>query len=162
MPRFCPSCGAQMVDTAAPCPACGKEAGQSGGSTPPAPAPSGGGLTDNVAALLCYLPVGPVPLIASIVFLVVEPYKNSKFVRFHAFQSLFFQAALFVTMIALVILGVILGAVFAPLLLIIFPLWMLVGLGALVLFIIMMIKANSGQTYKIPVIGEFAAKQAGA
>jgi len=42
------------------------------------------------------------------------------------------------------------------------PLHVLVSLGALVLWIILLIKANQGQMYKLPFIGDLAEKQANA
>jgi uncharacterized membrane protein len=39
--------------------------------------------------------------------------------------------------------------------------WPLVGLGGLIVWIILLIKANQGQMYKLPVIGDLAEKQAG-
>src|SRR5258708_2557392 len=103
MPRFCASCGASMADTASALSACGKAAGQSaGGGTAAAPAAApaaGSGIDPKLGGLLCYLPIGPIPLIADIFFLVAEPYKNDKFLRFHAFQSLFLGCSLFVLMI---------------------------------------------------------------
>jgi uncharacterized membrane protein len=41
------------------------------------------------------------------------------------------------------------------------PLHMLVALGALILWIILLLKANQGQMYKLPLIGDLAEKQAG-
>jgi uncharacterized membrane protein len=41
------------------------------------------------------------------------------------------------------------------------PLHMLVALGALIVWIIVLLKANQGQMYKLPVIGDLAEKQAG-
>jgi uncharacterized membrane protein len=38
---------------------------------------------------------------------------------------------------------------------------MLVALGALILWIILLLKANQGQMYKLPLIGDLAEKQAG-
>ncbi len=43
----------------------------------------------NVAAMLCYLglPLSLLGLIAPIAFLVMKPYKEDPFIRFHAFQA---------------------------------------------------------------------------
>jgi uncharacterized membrane protein len=41
------------------------------------------------------------------------------------------------------------------------PLHFLVALGALALWIVLLLKANQGQMYKLPVIGDLAEKQAG-
>src|SRR2546425_261107 len=82
-------------------------------STAPTPSPAAsGGLEPNIAGLLCYSPVG---LICDIIWLVAEPYKSNKFIRFHAFQSLFLCGALFALFIALWILGFILGMIAGPL-----------------------------------------------
>jgi uncharacterized membrane protein len=123
-----------------------------------APAPAAGsGSSDNIIGLLCYSPVG---LIADIFVLVAEPYKNSKFLRFHAFQSLFLCGAAFAVSIGLGILGMILGMVAGPLALIIVPVQMLFGLAILGVCILMMIKAYGMQMTELPVIGKMAAGQA--
>jgi uncharacterized membrane protein len=41
------------------------------------------------------------------------------------------------------------------------PLHMLVALAALVVWIILLLKANQGQMFKLPIIGDLAQKQAG-
>lgn len=106
------------------------------------------------------MPIGPVPLVADIVFLLAEPYKNNKFIRFHAFQSLFFMGAGVCLGIGIMILGVIL-AFMGPLALLMLPIDLVIGLGMLVLTIFMCVKAFSNQTPKLPVIGALAAKYAG-
>jgi uncharacterized membrane protein len=128
----------------------------------PTPAASSG-MSNNVAGLLCYLPVGGIGLIISIVFLLVEPYKNTRFVRFHALQSIFLHVASVVIFVGLFIVGGILGLITKGLG------WLLtsllapfVGLGLFVLIIVLMIKAYGNQEFKVPVIGDLASKQAGA
>lgn len=132
------------------------------GSAPsPAPAASSG-MTNNVAGMLCYIPF-MIGLIVSIVFLVVEPYNKNRFVRFHAFQSLFLHVALFAVSIGLSIIGAILGFVTRGFsILLMGALWPLFGLACFVLIIVLMMKAYGNQEFKVPVIGDFAAKQAGA
>jgi len=128
------------------------------GSPGTAPAPAAGsGSSDNIIGLLCYSPVG---LIADIFVLVAEPYKNSKFLRFHAFQSLFLCGASFVISIGLAIVGVILGMIAGPLALIMFPVQMLFGLGIMIVCVMMMIKAYGMQMTQLPVIGKLAEAQA--
>jgi len=128
------------------------------GSPGTAPAPAAGSSgSDNIIGLLCYSPVG---LIADIFVLVAEPYKNSKFLRFHAFQSLFLCAACFVVSFGLGILAFVLGMIAGPLALIIFPIQMVFGLGVMVLAIIMMIKAYGMQMTQLPVIGKLSEAQA--
>jgi uncharacterized membrane protein len=158
MPQFCAACGAQMADGATTCPACGKSSATSaGGGTAAAPAASSSG-NDNIIALLCY---SPVAIVGIIMGLAVEPYKNSKLVRFHAFQSLFMFLGIVALMITLSILGVVLSAVAGPLALLLLPLNFVIWIGCIVLSIFMMIKAYGGQMTKLPVVGNIAAKQAG-
>jgi uncharacterized membrane protein len=108
-------------------------------------------MTDNVAGMLAYL------FITAIIFLVMEPYNKSRFVRFHSFQCLFCAAVLFVLGIALSIIGSI------PILgLVVIPLGFLVWIGSFVLWIVLLLKAYQGQMFKLPIIGDMAEKQANA
>lgn len=143
MARFCESCGKEMSPTATFCGACGKE------SAPPAeggasvtPSAPGAGLQNNIAAALAYL------WITAIVFLLLEPYNKDKFVRFHAFQALFLGLASIAGHIVLSLVPVLGWALM--------PLWSLL---ILVLAIVGAVKAYQNQTWRIPVIGEFAEKQ---
>lgn len=157
MPQFCAACGAQMADGAVACPACGKASAKSvGGGAAAAPAPSGG--NDNLIALLCY---SPVAIVGIVMGLAVEPYKNSKLVRFHAFQALFLVLGIVALMITLSILGVVLSAVAGPLALLLLPLNFVIWIGSIILCVIMMIKAYGGNMTKLPIVGAMAAKQAG-
>jgi uncharacterized membrane protein len=157
MAQFCSACGGQMADGATTCPGCGKSVSVGGGAAAaPAPATSSG--NDNIIALLCY---SPVAIVGIIMGLAVEPYKNSKLVKFHAFQSLFLCIGLFVAFFAVGIIGGILGAMFAPLALLMFPLYFILWAGSIVLCIMMMIKSYKGEMTKLPIVGNFAAKQAG-
>ena len=113
----------------------------------PAPAVSTGGLTDNVAGMLAYITIIP-----AIVFLVVEPYNRNRFVRFHAFQSLFFGIAWFIIHVALS----------AILPWVMWFLWSIIDLALFALWIVLLIKAYGGQMWKLPVIGDMAEKQANA
>jgi uncharacterized membrane protein len=149
MASFCSSCGAQMADGATFCPACGKSSTQStvgGAAVAPASAgaqASAGGLSDNVAGALAYL------LIPAIVFLVVEPYNRNRFIRFHSFQSLILAIGNFVLQAVLWMIPII-G-------------WLagfLLSIAVLIAWVICLIKAFQGQMFKLPVIGDFAEKQA--
>jgi uncharacterized membrane protein len=113
------------------------------------------GLDANVAAALAYLPV------VNIVFLVIE--KGSRFVKFHAMQSLLFMAAFIVAQILLTIVGTILGLV--PVLgwivsFLLFFVWIALAIGGFVVWIIAMMKAFQNETWKLPTIGDIAEKQA--
>lgn len=120
----------------------------------PTPAASSG-MSNNVVGLLCYL----VGWITGLIFLLIEPYKNDKFVRFHAFQSIFFNVALIGVYIVVVILGIILSVIHLGLLML--PLWLVLWLGIFGTWVFLMVKAYNNQTFKLPIIGDLAAKQAG-
>jgi uncharacterized membrane protein len=138
---FCNSCGAQIVDGTTTCAACaGRTAVASGAGT----------MADNVAGMLAY-----VTFIPAIIFLVLEPYNKSRFIRFHSFQCIFLCVASFVVHVALMFLSVI-----PFLILLTLPLHGLVSLATLILLIFLALKANQGQMYKLPVIGDLAEKQA--
>ena len=125
---------------------------------PPPPLPPTGsagptnlGLAPNVGALLCYVPCC-IGLIFSIVVAIVE--KQSRYLRFHAFQSLLFHAALVVCWVGLTIVGFILGAIHLGLIMI--PIQLLVGLAVLGLHILLMIKAYDNEQYELPTLGAMA------
>lgn len=166
---FCANCGTQLADNVAFCPSCGKAAGQGAVGTaaaaaapqaapqPPAVAPAttanttaSAPLAENVAGMLAYFTIIP-----AIVFLLVEPYNRNRFVRFHSFQCLFTAGALIVIHIALSIVGYALP-------LIILPVWGLLGLAELALWILLVVKAYQHEMFKLPVVGDMAEKQAGA
>jgi uncharacterized membrane protein len=130
------------------CPACSRTGAP---AARPAQA-AAGGLTDNVAGMLAYVTIVP-----AIIFLVIEPYNKSRFVRFHSFQSIFFAVAWTAIWIALSFVGMIPVLGWLTLLI-----WPLLGLGGLVIWIILLLKANQGQMFKLPLIGDMAEQQAGA
>ena len=144
---YCPTCGTQIADGSV-CPKCG------GTSAPAATASltTTGGLADNVAGALAYFTIIP-----AIVFLVLEPFNKKRFVRFHAFQCLFFAVAWTVLWIGLSIIGHIPFLGWAT-----FLLWPLISLAGFIIWLILVFKAYQGQTWKLPVIGDMAEKQAGA
>ncbi len=115
----------------------------------PEPAPSG--LSDNGAGALAYVTIVP-----AILFLVLPPYNQSSYVRFHAWQSVFFNVAAVALYIVLGILGRI------PLLgLLVIPVMLVVFLGLFILWLVAVLKAVNGQRFKIPIIGALAENQAG-
>jgi uncharacterized membrane protein len=118
-----------------------------------APGPTNLGVAPNVGGLLCYAPCC-IGLIFSIVAAIVE--KQSRFLRFHAFQSLLFHAAIFVVSIAVQIFLVILGMISSGLALIGSLLWLLVGLALLGAYIFLMVKAYNNEEFEIPTLGAMA------
>ncbi|MHB8840668.1 MAG: DUF4870 domain-containing protein [Candidatus Aquicultor sp.] len=111
------------------------------------------GLDPKLAAFLAYL----FGIIGGIVFIAIE--KDNRYVKFHAWQSVTFSVALFVAWIAYMILMAILH--FIPLIgaLIGVILWAAISIGGLVAWIILLIKAFSGEEYKLPFIGDFAEQR---
>lgn len=98
------------------------------------------GLTPNVGGMLSYI------FIIGIVFLFIE--KDNRFIRYHAFQSLFLAVAVF-------LINIVLG--FLPIIGLIFS--FLISLLAFAIMIFMMYQAYNGNYYKLPIIGEMAEKQ---
>jgi uncharacterized membrane protein len=109
-------------------------------------------MTDNVAGMLAY-----VTIIPAIVFLVVAPYNRNRFIRFHAWQCIFLCIAWTVLWIVLSIFAHIPFLGWLSILL-----WPLIGLGGLILWIVLLLKANQGKMFKLPMIGDMAEKQANA
>ena len=109
------------------------------------------GLSDDAASGIAYI-----TFIPAIIFLATAPYNQKRLIRFHSWQSIFLTVAYVVVQIALTILGHIpfLGLIFGFV-------GMLIGLGFFILWLIVLIKTFNGQMFKIPVIGDFADKQAG-
>jgi uncharacterized membrane protein len=136
---FCPTCGAQIADGAT----CSKCVGGTVASQSPAVS-AAEGLGDNVAGALAY-----VTIIPAIIFLVLAPYNKKPFIRFHAFQSIFVYVAWMIIGIGLSFIG------FVPLL------WTIVRLALLVTVLFLAMKAYQQQMFKLPVIGDIAAQQAG-
>lgn len=168
---FCNSCGAPVaaaaagpadtsgyttVGTGVPPAAYAAPPAYGGQGVPPpyTPPAAGAGISDNMASALAY-----VTIIPAIVFLVLEPYNKVPLVKFHSWQSIGLCVASIVLQIALTILQVALH--FIPLIGLLFvPIHLLVGLGVFLLWIFVILKASKGEWYKLPVIGDFAEKQA--
>jgi uncharacterized membrane protein len=168
---FCQTCGSSLPDGSPTCTACGATQGvAAAGATPgamPGPIPGtmpaaaplpAAGLTPNVAGALAYL----VGAITGILFLVIEPFKADRFVRFHAFQSIFFNLVWIAFWIVWMIVGLMLGAISHGLFFIIqLPINLLITVGGFCLWAYLMYSAYQGKTFQLPVIGALAASQAG-
>jgi uncharacterized membrane protein len=124
-------------------------------SLPPEQRSQTTGLEPNIAALLSYLI--PVPPVTAIIFLLIE--KQDRFVRFHAMQSAIFGAISFLAIIALQVIGATLGLISRPLAVAFAFLVAFLGLGILALWILLLVKAYQGQAFKLPVIGDEAARR---
>jgi uncharacterized membrane protein len=111
------------------------------------------GLDENVAGALAYA----LTWVTGIVFYVLE--KENRFVRFHAMQSIIFGA---IWTGAWVVISLIFGSI--PLIgwLFAFLGWFVIGLGGLAVWLLLMLKAYQGQMWRLPVIGDVAARMAEA
>lgn len=131
---FCPGCGRRMIAV-------------------PAEVGSTGFLKENVAAALAY-----VTFIPAIVFLRLKPFNHNHLVRFHSWQSIFLAIAAALAALLLRILffllsivprlGYLLGSLAV----------VVVGLGFVILWLVVLIKAFQGELFKLPVIGDLAEK----
>lgn len=114
--------------------------------TPVPPQTAQSGLSDNAAGALAY-----VTIIPAIIFLIIEPYNKNSFVRFHSWQCIFLGVASIAVHIVLGMIPVV-GWMILP----------FASLGFLIIWIIALLKALKGERYQLPIIGKFAAQQAGA
>jgi uncharacterized membrane protein len=128
------------------------------GATVPEETPQTG-LSDNAASGLAYI-----TFIPAIIFLVTAPYNQKSLIRFHSWQSIFLAIAWVAIWIVLAIFGTILS--FAGLYLFMGLLFglihLLLWLGFLIVWVLCLVKAFNGERFKLPFIGDLAAKQAGA
>lgn len=120
---------------------------------------SSGPLPPHLAAGLA---VG-LPLVGGIIFLALE--KSNAFVRFWAMQSVFFGGALVVISVLLQIVTIVLVSI--PIIgwLIAAVLWLagiIFGVGALVLWIVMIFRALSREEWEVPYLGKLARRQLAA
>jgi uncharacterized membrane protein len=131
---FCPGCGQPVKATAAI---------------------SAGDAREAILGALAYVAVIP-----AILFLTLPALRNRYFVRFHAWQSLFFAVSTAVTVFVL-------KFVFAALSILpwigFLVAWLSVGLvslAVLALWAALVVKALQGQSYELPGIGPMAAELA--
>lgn len=166
---FCPNCGTAVAAGSAFCGNCGQST-RPAAATPGAPAvavpvqaaavpaqASAPGLTTNMAGALAYI----LGVVSGVIFLVLDPYKRDRFVRFHAFQSIFYSVACIVFAIAWNIVWDILGNISGWLYLVAIPVRMAISLALFLFWLFLMYQAYNNREFKIPFIGKLAAKQAG-
>jgi uncharacterized membrane protein len=154
---FCPNCGAEAQGKY--CAKCGAplpgDVGQTTVPAQPPATPSQAGLTENVAAALCY----SLTVLTGILFLVLEPYNRNKTLRFHAFQAIFLWIAAVIVYIGVAIISYAVlpipfaGAIFSLLL------HLAAFLAFFILWLLLMYKAYNNERWVLPVIGPLAEKQ---
>lgn len=168
--QFCGKCGTPIAAAPAPGayppppppppaqqpPQYGQQYPNQYGAAPQQAQTTAGGLQPNVAGLLCYI----AGFITGIIFLAIAPYNQNKFVRFHAWQSIFLNIAWFGFWVVEMILSTILLSISFAFGALLTLLSMLIPIGFLVLWIMLMVKAYQGQKWSLPVIGAMAEKQA--
>jgi uncharacterized membrane protein len=134
-----------MPETAAFCPGCGRpmQAARAHGRV--------GVFPENIAGAVAYI-----TLVPAIVFLVLDPYSKNRFLRFHSFQCVLLWATLLVMGIAVKLVGLVLLVI--PVLghLLVALLWMVLGLGAIIVWLVLITKSLQGEAFKIPILGEVA------
>jgi uncharacterized membrane protein len=111
------------------------------------------GLDANIAAALSYF----FGLLSGAVFFAIET--DSRFVKFHAMQSMLASVAAIVIWIVYTVLASILA--YIPVLgwLVMLLLWAGLALGMLGVWLFSMFKAFQGERFKLPYIGDVAENQ---
>lgn len=120
------------------------------------------GLDETVAGALSYL----FGFITGLIFFLVE--RENDFVRFHAAQSMALSGVLFVTYMALSIIGSVITTVMfsststffiGSIVSMVFGvIWLVLALGGFVVWVYLMIKAYQGETPRIPIAAGIADK----
>jgi uncharacterized membrane protein len=156
---FCAKCGSVVADGAGFCPSCGAAQGSAASAPSPAPAAAASAteagtsqMEENIAGLLCYV----FGWVTGLIFYFID---KRPFVRFHAAQSMVVFGGLAVIYI---ILGMFLGVSmftggfggFS----IGFLLYPLVWLVAVVLWVLLMVKAFQHEKFRVPVAADLAEK----
>ena len=168
----CPQCGWPLVEQAPYCTSCGVEiataSSQAGDPGTPAavqdtvavesrraefsdvPLP----IAENIAGVIAYLTIFP-----AIVFLLLQPFKRNRFVRFHSFQHLLLWAAGVGVGIAASLAGAIFQLI--PFMRVLFlPLGGLISLAWFFLWLLLVVKAYYHEMFKLPYLGDLAQEWA--
>jgi len=144
----CAACGTTMPDISVFCPRCGRPVVNAQEPALADVAPLD--FKTRLAGAAAYLAVIP-----AAVLLLIDPYKRTPFVRFHAFQSIVFAVT------GLLIAGV-LRLMWIPLfmlpmgLLLALLTTMLVAIGWFILWMVITVKAFQGESFRIPVLAGLA------
>jgi uncharacterized membrane protein len=112
------------------------------------------GLEPHVASALAYL-AGP---LSGVLLLAAE--RSNATVRFHAWQSIFALGALWVLGLLLYVLAFTALFVSAAAFRVLLWLAVLIWAGWIVLWVICLLKAFTGQPWKLPIAGDYAERKA--
>jgi uncharacterized membrane protein len=158
--KFCPDCAAQMPDAAAFCPGCGRSVRIQAAAvrskdredakektTPPG---------KHMAGALAY-----VTFLPAVLFLFLRSYRKNSFVRFHSVQCLLCWLVGVAVTVLLRLLNLILTfiPVVGPLLSLLLP--VMVVLAAVLIWVVLLVKAVKGERYALPLIGAIAEQYSG-
>ena len=153
--RFCPGCGFAILQNSP------EEAGVGTLSAPvedqrsvanpvadrwgePLPIP------ENIAGVVAYITIFP-----AVAFLLLEPFKRNRFVRFHSLQHLLLWAAGVGVGVAAGLAGATLQLIpFMRVLL--FPFAGLISLAWFFLWLLLVVKAYNHEMFKLPILGDLA------
>lgn len=113
------------------------------------------GLEPNMGAVLSYVLM--VPPVMPLIMLLLE--KDNKFVRYNAWQSLFFGLFVIAGISGLEMLAFAAGHFARPIELLLNVLIFAAGAGSAITWIYLIIKAYQGKSVKLPVVGDEAAKR---
>jgi uncharacterized membrane protein len=144
----CPECAAQMPDSAAFCPGCGRSM-----QTDSVARQRRTVTRDNFLGACAYSTFLP-----ALAFLLLDRYRRNWFVRFHSVQCLLLwlvsvAAAVLVRVLTLLLLFI---PMIGPLLAVLFV--TIAALAALFLWIVLVVKALQGERFALPLIGGMAEK----
>lgn len=150
----CTKCGAVVADNAAFCGSCGSSQSVAAAGGPPlaAPAPAQSQMSENVAATLCYA----IGWLTGLIFYLID---KRPYVRFHSAQSI-------VVFGGLHILTFIIGAIFGLSILtggfvgfsMGLALYRILDVIALILWVLLMIKAHQGERFRVPLAADLSEK----
>src|ERR1700723_4509040 len=98
---LCPSCNTETGSNSTFCPHCGANTLTGAAAAAAIPAQQGG-LSETAAGAIAYITIIP-----AIIFLAMEPYNRSSFVRFHSWQSIFLGITAFVVHLILAVIPII-------------------------------------------------------
>jgi len=151
---YCSKCGNEVAVGATFCPKCGQA--QTGGTVAQTTQSTDSGMSENVAGLLCYL----VGWITGIIFFLID---KRPFVRFHAAQSIVVFGGLHV-------INIVIGIVFGAGMMMMrgfgafgvgAALYGLISIVALILWVLLMVKAYQGEKFEVPIAAGIAHSLAG-
>ena len=109
-------------------------------------------LSDHAAGAIAYL-----TFIPAIFFLLLEPYKQNSYVRYHSWQSILLSLGAFAVNVVLAFL-LVFALLFTPRLHLVA--WRAIELFWIAVWIACVVNAAMGKRFKLPVIGGLAEQQA--